>query len=246
MNMVQLATNRFAPAELEGKLVNLSEESSGTKLTIEHLNTIKNLSGGGALQAEVKYANPFTLINKAKMIFSANKMPTFPEKGHSIVRRLCAIPFDHTIENPDPTVESRLLEEVPGIISLLIRRIQANIKINNGAFKCHRGGVDAKDFQAKILRAGNPIAVWADDCIEEVTENRASTYLPIDLAYAEFRAWCDDNGHKHIENKQVFSNFIHATFIYKTAGQRAHLDNRRRVNGKQVRVFEGIRLKETV
>jgi P4 family phage/plasmid primase-like protien len=204
LSTMQLTTNRFAPAQLEGKLVNLSEESSGESISLSEMDILKNLSAGGEITVERKGVDGFNLKNQAKLIFSANKTPRFQDQGHAVTRRLLAIPFDFTIERPDPRIEGTLLSEVPAIVSMLVRRIQENITRNGGRFIVGRGGVAAAEAQKKVLTAGNSVIEWARESIESNLNIPEEKYVVVSEAYAHYTNWCEVNGFKNKMNKINF------------------------------------------
>lgn len=239
VSLPQLGTNRFAPAALEGKLVNLSEESSGYEMTYEELNVIKNLSAGGDIMAERKGVQGFTFTNRAKLIFSANKTPRFKEQGHAIRRRMLAIPFDHTFKNPDPRVEQRLLSEVPGIAAMLVRRIQDNVK-SNGRFVVSRGGRDAYENQQKILNQGNNVVEWANERIESRVDLGENTYISVSDAYADYSKWAMQNNYKP-SNKGHFGASMVNGVLTAAIGKESKVV---KVAGKPVRVYPMTRFKE--
>lgn len=233
VNMTQLTQNRFASAHLEGKLVNLCEEANGKELTSEHLNIIKVLSSGGEFTAERKGQDGFVLKNTAKLLFSANEAPRFMEHTAAIKRRMLVIPCDYSIKELDPGVEERLISEVPGIFSMLVKRIQDNVKENKKRYKVSRGGHDALEAQKKLLHKGDPVMAWANEFLEQ--ELSIDAYIPTDEAYAHYNQWCDESGIKFKKDKIVFSKIVGAEvcLIKKS--------NLIRINGKVKRVLWGIK-----
>lgn len=200
ISLAQLGGNRFSAANLEGKLANISEESSGTDLTSEELNVIKDLSAGGEIMVEHKGQDPFILRNRAKLVFSANKTPRFHESGRAIRSRLLVIPFEHTFENPDERVAEKLLQEVPKICSMLVRRIQENLRANNGKFKVSRGGQTAAQAQDKVLLAGNSVVEWGRVNLDSTISLPEDKYIAVQEAYARYAQWCVENNYKPVNS----------------------------------------------
>jgi P4 family phage/plasmid primase-like protien len=242
VNIQQLTGNRFAPADLEGKLVNLSEESSGSELSSDHLNVLKNLSAGGEMFIERKGEQGYSFRNKAKLIFSANKTPRFAEHGHAIKRRLLTIPFDYRIEKPDSTVEDRLISEIPGILSLLVRRIQDNVVKNDGRFLISRANQTLDDAQKKFLTTGNTVVAWAEENLETASHLSEDVYTSTDECYESYKEWCEEEGYKFPSAKKSFIMTLKEHVITKavkdTSFQRVKLPS----GWKTVRVFRRTRL----
>jgi phage/plasmid-associated DNA primase len=73
----RILENRFAVAELYGKLANIDADLSTDAL--RNTGTLKKLTGGDPIPAERKFQRPFKFVNYAKLIFSANEMPHTPD-----------------------------------------------------------------------------------------------------------------------------------------------------------------------
>lgn len=232
ISLSQLGGNRFAPANLEGKLANVSEEASGTELSFEELNVIKDLSAGGEIQVEHKGQHPFNLKNRAKMIFSANKTPRFKEQGVAIRRRLLVVPFDYLIENKDSRIEDRLRQEVPKICSMLVRRIQENLRVNGGRFIVSRGGQAAQEAQDRVLLAGNSVVEWGKENLESSLSVPDSKYITCQEAYANYVIWCEQNHFKAMNSKQFGYTMTHGVLTSAIKESKTI-----KIGGKATRVY---------
>lgn len=241
ISLAQLGGNRFAPANLEGKLANISEESSGSDLSFEELNVIKDLSAGGEIQVEHKGQRAFMLKNQAKLIFSANKPPKFHESGKAIRRRLLVIPFDHQITNPDENVAKALIAEVPKICSMLITRIQQNIRVNNGKFLVSRGGVTAAEAQDRILLAGNSVIEWGKVSLESSAHLPEEKYVACQEAYSRYSQWCQENNFKPVNSITFGHTMGHGVLTGAVTGSIV-----KKISGKPVRVYPRTQWKEEV
>lgn len=241
ISLSQLGGNRFAPANLEGKLVNLSEESSGSDLTFDQVNVIKDLSAGGEIQVEHKGEKPFILRNRAKLFFSANKPPRFHEQGKALRSRLLAVPFDFTIERPDSTVERKLLGEVPKIFSMLVTRTQENVSANGGRFLVARAGNTGATAQDKMLLAGNSVVEWGKNAIESSAVLSEDDYVRCNDAFSKYKTWCDENNFKSV-NAISFGIFMTGG-VLNPAFSRSKI---RKIGGKPVRVYPRTQWKEQI
>ena len=65
----------FSPSELYGKALNIGDDIAHT--SIEDTSSIKKLTGGGIISANVKNAGNIDFANYAKLWFSANDLPSF-------------------------------------------------------------------------------------------------------------------------------------------------------------------------
>lgn len=94
--------SRFKPAELYGKEMNIVSDIA--KGYLANTAILKKLSGGDDyVSAEFKGQQNFIFRNYAKMIFSANELPTFSETVEGFKRRLKVIEFTNgnTRDNPN-------------------------------------------------------------------------------------------------------------------------------------------------
>lgn len=208
ISVQQLVGNRFAPAGLDGKLVNLSEESSGAEFSHEQLNVLKTLSSGGDIQVERKGMEPFTLTNKAKLIFSANKAPRLGEFGEAVKRRFIVIPFNYTIHNKNPLIEERLRAEAPRILSMLVARVCSNIKEHGGRFVLSRGGAASEEARKKVVTSGNTVVEWARERIDSRAEYYETDKVYTDEVYQDYKNWCAESGVRYPTNKINFGRTL--------------------------------------
>lgn len=98
VSLHDLVTNRFAKARLEGKLLNIFPDIGSDAL--DNLNPIKPLISGDPIDAEYKYQNPHTFVNRAKMFFSANELPEIKEKTFADFKRIRVIKWTQRFLKP--------------------------------------------------------------------------------------------------------------------------------------------------
>jgi P4 family phage/plasmid primase-like protien len=239
ISLAQLGGNRFAPAHLEGKLANISEESSGTDLSLEETNTIKNLSAGGELQVEHKGERAFMMRNSAKLIFSANKTPRFHEQGLALKSRLLVIPFDHTFASPDENIALQLIADAPNITPMLVRRLQDNLRVNGGKIKVSRGGAAAATAQEKVLLAGNSAVEWGKECLLSSLDIPESNYITCKEAYDRYKIWCLENNYKQMNSVNFGNTMVHGVLTSAIKQSRQI-----KVGGKNLRIYPHTQWKE--
>lgn len=99
VNLSDLANkqNRFATSQLFAKNANLFAEIEDS--FISQTGLIKSLTGGDYLMAERKGKDGFNFKNFAKLIFSANKLPSWSDSTDGWLRRLNVIPFTKVIDD---------------------------------------------------------------------------------------------------------------------------------------------------
>jgi len=239
VSLSQLSGNRFSPASLEGKLVNISEESSGVDLSPSECNIVKDLSAGGIIEVERKGEHPFDLTNRAKLIFSANKPPRFHEHGRALRRRLLVVPFDYSIQVPDKGVEDRLSADTPKILSMLVSRTQENISANGGHFVVSRGGQAGVQAQEKVLLSGDSVVEFASSCLESGLSVPEETYVSCKEAYDKYKVWCGENNYRATNSKQFGHMMVHGALSPVVDNSKP-----KRIGGKVVRIYSRTRWKD--
>lgn len=93
---------RFGTHELHGKIGCIDDDLSSTKISEEAAGTMKKLTGGSRIGAEVKYGGHYNFYNYAKLVFSANELPRTSDDTDGFYRRWILVEFPYKfMENPD-------------------------------------------------------------------------------------------------------------------------------------------------
>ncbi len=118
-----IATNRFAVAQLHGKILNSAGDLSDRH--VDDLSLFKMLTGDDTVSAERKFRDAFTFRNTALFLFNANTPPTVNENSRAYLARVRPVLFPHSFEGTeDPAIEAALLDELPGILVRLVEGVQ--------------------------------------------------------------------------------------------------------------------------
>lgn len=128
----ELEMNRFAKADLYGKLANLYADLPDTALG--STGTFKMLTGGDPITAEHKFTASFNFTNYSKLIFSANKVPEAFEDTTGFFRRWAIVTFPNSFsgDKADKNLLQRLTTEAHyrggavGFPELGDRRVEAS------------------------------------------------------------------------------------------------------------------------
>jgi P4 family phage/plasmid primase-like protien len=123
---------------LDGKLFNMAEETPSKSLMESSI--FKNLVSGGEVAVRQLYKNPYTMRNRAKLIFACNELPKTTDTTAGYFRRFIIIPFravfSNELGNLDPFIEDKLFAELPGIFNQAIaayKRLLTNKKFAQSA-----------------------------------------------------------------------------------------------------------------
>ena len=176
-----LNDNRFAAANLLGKLANIAGdiESTFQKETAR----FKAVTGGDLITAERKNAQQFTFTPWCSFLFSANQIPGSADTTPGYLRRWVPIRFDgfdSAVTSPDLGLEPAMAAELPGVaakalpaLRRLMQRAEFDLSPTMQAEK--------DDFALKL----DKVRQW----IEAMCEVDGRTWEPRDTLYASYRAW---------------------------------------------------------
>lgn len=98
--------DKYMPAELFGKLVNLGDDI-GYKPIRETAN-LKKIVSGEMFSVEQKYKSPINFSNFATLIFTSNQLPMVDDRTTGFYRRFVIIDINRVIRNPDPLFLEKL------------------------------------------------------------------------------------------------------------------------------------------
>lgn len=99
VSIQDLVEDKFKAAELQGKLMNVYADLP--KTSVKTTGKFKILTGGDQVTVERKFAQPFTMVNRAVFVFSANELPEVNDGTYAFWRRWEVIEFKNTFpKNP--------------------------------------------------------------------------------------------------------------------------------------------------
>jgi P4 family phage/plasmid primase-like protien len=162
-----LVTDRFAKADLFGKLANVFADISSKKLG--EIETFKVLATGDRISAQHKFKDSFEFEPNAKLIFSANTPPKPPEDvDNSYYRRWILIPFylrkkcffcnKQIMKDPDLLEKLTTEEELSGLLNLVLkaaRRLLEKRKFVKSP--------STEEIRERYQRLADPVKAWLDD-----------------------------------------------------------------------------------
>ena len=232
VSLQDLGENRFASSKLFGKLANIFADLPDRKF----LNTgvFKMLCGGDLIYAERKFQNPFSFVNFAKLIFSANRLPMVYDDSDAFFRRWIIINFPNRFEGEK--ADKKLLEklatpeELSGLLNLALEGLER--LINNGGFS-NEGSID--ELREEYIRKSDSAAAFIMDCIEIDSEG---IILKDDL-YEAYVKYCDAN-----KLPKVAKNVLTRDYLYKKIPSLSETKIYVEIGGERVRkrAWKGIRL----
>lgn len=181
----ELCENRFAAANLFGKLANICADIPSKR--IEYAGTLKGLTGNDPIDAERKgIQERLRFVNSAKLLFSANELPESGDNSDGFYRRWILLSFPNIFtEKPELIDELTALEELSGLLNeiLLLRKELLDSK----AF--------ASEKSSTLTRAlwqvnSAPAAQFIAEFIDEDPEGWVETRTLVDA----FNRFCKQKG----------------------------------------------------
>jgi putative DNA primase/helicase len=193
---------RFAPAEIYGKMALITEETEGKANVTKW---IKNISDGAFMIGEWKYGAHFGFKPFCKIVFSTNKAPKLTEtKDYAVTRRLIKLDFTKKFvdSNPDPArremlkdprMEEKITtdEELSGLLNEVVARAPELISTNAVyTRKTHESMADEYDIQSQSIER------FEEECCEihierdEYGRPRYIIYTEISMLYDAYKAFC--------------------------------------------------------
>ena len=208
-SLERLLTERFAPANLYQKMVNVDADLSGDILS-RHTGKLKKLTGNDEYPAEFKHKTPFKFRNYAKLIFSCNTIPQIDDTTDAFFRRLIIINFTQQFlgDREDIYLLDKLTteKELSELFHVLVNRMP-NV-LENGIRKTTSEVMEST--YDKYMRGANPIRYF----VERVLENDSSSKVKKMEMYGSFEEFCNSNG-LALESDQSFSRKLSKDFGYK-------------------------------
>jgi len=115
----QLCGDRFAAANVYGKILNASSDLSASEVT--DLSVFKMMTGEDSITGNRKYGAQFTFTNRALFAFSANELPTVGETSRAYLERIKPFEFGRSFAGREnPAIESAIMGELEGILVRLV------------------------------------------------------------------------------------------------------------------------------
>lgn len=219
-NLTDDMSNNFSLSELAGKYLNIHDDIS--KSFIKNPAAIKNLTGGGEMNAPVKNKSDITFSNHAKLLFIGNEEPSFSDTSNGFKRRANIVHFNR-IENFDQVIDTKKIEKERGKFVYLCIYLAKKAIANHTLTQT----VLITKTRNKWLTDNDQVQQFIDDNyiqVEGKNVNQSSLYQA-------YKSWCEDNGIKHPLTLIKLKNELERKGIIRYSKQL------RLSNGKRPRVY---------
>lgn len=211
-----LGENRFAKADLYGKMANICGDLDAADL--KFVGPLKELTGGDQIRAERKGQHPFNFVNRAKLIAACNRLPYTKDDSRGFTRRPRVFLFPNTFsgDKKDPDILAKLTapEELSGLLNEVLEGLGR--LINN------RGNLTGReDAEREIERyitmqdsAGRFLNLFCTE--DKMRYDGDGKILPLEKQgkkdlYEKYQAWCRKAGFA-VQSDKAFSKAVRTTF----------------------------------
>lgn len=154
----KLEADRFAPAQLVGKLANICPDLPSMRLV--NTSTFKAITGGDTIQVERKFAHPFETELYARMLFSTNHVPQTPDTTDAFLNRWIVVPFlgGFARTKSRHVLDERLAHptELSGVLNMALAALP---RLAEKGFSTSPSTDAALD---EFRQAMDPLSIWLD------------------------------------------------------------------------------------
>ena len=227
VSLQDLVGQRFARARLFGKRINTYGDLPATAMP--DVGIFKNVSGEDEIDAEFKGTQIFSFRNTAKLIYSANSLPSTKFNDDAFYNRWIIIPFENSFYGHEDTHLTEKLttpEELSGILNFALSGL-ARLKKNRWQFS------EIIDSGALYRRKSNPVLAFLEDCCE----CSESEYVVKAELLRAYNTWALAHGHSPATSMKSFGSIIQDQTVIPTDKCQP------KVGDRQVEAWAGMRFK---
>jgi putative DNA primase/helicase len=228
VELQSLGKDRFASAELHGKIVNICGDIPATALS--DTATFKMLTGEDAITAQFKHRDLFTFVNTATLLFSANTLPETPDKSKGFYSRLLIVPFDKLSLDDvevDSSIEPRMWAELEGVLVRAVEGLRRAME--RGGFASPKACLNAL---ARYIDHGDTVETFLENAVVAVE----GAEIPRADFYSSYREYCRLNRLEPVKSSD----------FYVRVENSAALEVLPKKNPSGTRLFAGISIKPFV
>lgn len=134
------------------------------------IERLLNISGEDSITINRKYRDPVTVKLPTRLIIISNELPRLPDNAGALANRFLALRLQKTfLGQEDRGLNAALLQELPGILNLMIEGLQ----------RLHRQGFSQPVYHETLIRdleeLGAPVRTFVREHCDLGTDKRAST-----------------------------------------------------------------------
>lgn len=226
--LASLATN-FGLAPLIGKSVAIVGDArlSGKADQAAIAERLLSISGEDSITVDRKFESAWTGRLGVRFVIMSNELPRLSDASGALASRFIVLTMERSFYGQeDRGLGNRLLTELPGILNWA----------RDGYLRLRERGYflqpdSARDAIEELEELGSPISAF----IKARCVVSPGLHAPANDVFVAWRDWCEANGRREAGTAQSFGRDLRAA----VPGLRIA---RPRIEGSQVRCYEGIRL----
>jgi len=219
----------FMLTSLINKTINVADDLPDKP--IEYTGLFKQLTGESPIQAERKFGGMISFYNRAKMFFSANKIPVAYETSDAFYGRWQIIEFTRPIQNEKPQEifmqelanEEELNNFLPLLVWIAKNKLMKSTKFTFSKTPEQNATVYAKHSNTAQLY-----------CETRLNVNQHGSILKANI-FNDYKQWCEK--HDYIpETEKAFWITLRSFF----ADKEYVVERRKTINGVTNRFYDGL------
>lgn len=182
-----LSENRFARADLQGRLLNCCGDLDAR--SVQRSDLFKQITGGDRIQAERKGKDSFSFDPYCKLLYSANEPPLSRDQSDAYFQRWIVVSMDRTI--PVEKQDARLIEkltcktELQGLLWCAVEGLRQLVE--RGRFVLPQSVEEAREAYRERL---DTVAAFLTESCEMAPTER----LNRNQIYQSYRRYCEREG----------------------------------------------------
>ncbi|MHA1471086.1 MAG: DNA primase family protein [Candidatus Asgardarchaeia archaeon] len=176
----------FDLLKLKDKFINIHDDLSDKD--IKSLGGFKVATGGGWIDAEIKFGDHINIKSYAKLMFATNKIPPVKDPDDKAYwNRWMPFPFDNVVslKEQDRKLETKCIKELPGILNWALEGF--NRLIENNKFLYPRDITEVKQI---MQYSSNILVAFSQECLMKGNEK---DIISKENMYILYSKWCEIN-----------------------------------------------------
>jgi len=219
----------FMLTSLINKTINIADDLPDKP--VEYTGLFKQLTGESPIQAERKFGGMISFYNRAKMFFSANKIPVAYETSDAFYGRWLIIEFTRPIQNEKPQEifmqEIANNEELTNFLPLQVWIAREKL-MKNTRFTFSK---TPEQNEAIYAKHSNTAKLY---CETRLKVNPQGSILKANI-FSDYKQWCDKHGYLQ-ETEKSFWSTLKSFF----ADQESVAERQKTVEGVVKRFYLGL------
>jgi P4 family phage/plasmid primase-like protien len=202
---------RFGPANLKGKLVNIFDDTTVT--FAKDTGIIKNLIAGGMISAEFKGKDHFTFTNVARFIFSAQETPKTSDHSDAWYDRWIFVKFPNKFRPSNEKkmeIQTALQEERSGIFNWMVEGLR-RLMSQDGFTMSTELLISSQEYRQQ----NDSVAMFIGNMCQE--NNTGSGGTSLHTLYKIYCVWSEFEGLRPL-SKRTFTERIEDLGYRKSKG----------------------------